>query len=193
MIKLKWIESAGGPIIMISDKMCRFWSGIYKRASYLNNSIEEADDFLDPLETDYGKACMIEDYLAVIEIKDENVLVFGDEPMPTTIFFSLDNQACIARWCNFGIKDSEHITDNLLFNFDLNTIENWEFALTIKINTNNQYLFDSAIAGTDLISQKLENEFLLLNIMLGYYDVYTTVYEPNNEMKIILYRFNEKK
>jgi hypothetical protein len=37
MNKLKWIDSAGGPLILISDKTVGLWSGILKRSAYLVN------------------------------------------------------------------------------------------------------------------------------------------------------------
>jgi hypothetical protein len=63
MDRLKWIDSAGGPLIIISDKSYNLWNGILKRSSYLDNKIEDADDFLNTDKADYGKACLVQDYL----------------------------------------------------------------------------------------------------------------------------------
>ena len=46
MESLKWIDSNGGPLVLISDKSYKLWSGILKRSSYLENKFEEADDFM---------------------------------------------------------------------------------------------------------------------------------------------------
>lgn len=81
MDRLKWVASEGGPLILISDKSKNLWSGILKRSSYLANKIEEADDFLDADEADYGKACLVQDYLGVVNVGNDTALVLGDEPL----------------------------------------------------------------------------------------------------------------
>jgi hypothetical protein len=183
MDKLKWIDSAGGPLILISDKTVGLWSGILKRSAYLKNIEEEADDFLVPEEADYGKACLIESYLGLLNIENEDVLILGDEPMLTTFFFSSDKPV-LARWY-YG--EDEVLVDNMLLNIDLNTINNWEFALTFNVKSNNQFLFDSASSKSML--DKQQSDYLQINIKAGQYNVSTSVFQPDNKTKLILHKF----
>lgn len=78
MAHFEWIESSGGPLILMDSEVVEFWSGILERRSYLQGGSEQSTDYMDPLETDYGKACSINDYLGVVSIEKQNVLVFGD-------------------------------------------------------------------------------------------------------------------
>jgi hypothetical protein len=183
MDKLKWIDSAGGPLILISDKSYRLWSGILKRSSYLDNSIEEADDFLGADEADYGKACTVQDYLGVVTVGSDTALVLGDEPMLTTIFYTLNDKVVIARWY-YG--EDEQSVDNYLKKIDLNSIDNWEFSLTINLSSDKQYLFDSACSASML--NQGNNEFSIVNIKQGEYNIWTTVYEPDDKTKLIVHK-----
>jgi hypothetical protein len=188
MKKFDWIESAGGPLVIISDNVIDLWSGIYKRESYLLDKIEDADDFMDSTETDYGKSCLIDDYLGLVEVAKEDCLVFGDEPMRTTIFSSLDNEIHIARLYCCATNDIEHFADKLLSNLDPALVENWEYKLTVTFNSEKQFLFDAAIDGKELRTQEENMDFLLSHLKAGQYKVFTTEYEPDGETKLFLHR-----
>ena len=182
MDRLIWIESAGGPLILISDKSYNLWSGILKRSSYLENKIENANDFLNPAEADYGRACLIEDYLGIVNIGDDIALVLGDETLRTTVFHSVDNRVVIVRWY-YG--ESEESVRSI----DLNSIKNWEFSLTLKLSTDKQYLFDSARDASML--HKENNDYLPVSIKHGNYEIWTSIYEPDDKTKLIIHKFEE--
>lgn len=181
--QLKWIESAGGPFIFISDKVVGFWSGILNRDSYLNGGDEEAEDFLDPNEADYGKACLIEDWLGLSQINDENVLVLGDEPVITTFFFSAD-KFILVRWIYGENKES---VNNFILTLDTETI-NWEFILEFNITSDKQFLFDSACSRNMLN----EEEYLEINLQQGMYKVSTATYQPDDKTHLLLHKFETK-
>jgi hypothetical protein len=185
MNSLKWIESAGGPLILISATSYNLWSGILKRSSYLDGKVEEADDFLDADESDYGKACAVQDYLGVITVGNDTALVFGDEPMLTTVFYSADDKVVVARWF-YG--EDEQSFDNYLKTIDLNLIDNWEFSLTVNLSSDEQYLFDSASDASML--DKENGEFLILNIKQGEYKIWTSIYEPDDKTKLMLHKLD---
>lgn len=185
MDKLNWIESAGGPLILISDKSYKLWSGILRRSSYLDNKTEEAYDFLSADETDYGKACLVEDYLGIVSIGDDTAIILGDEPLMTTSFYSVDNRVIIARI--YYCEDSESVDSNLKI-IDINSIENWRFALAVKLSSDRQYLFDSACSASML--EKGSNDCLLMNIKHGDYKIWTSIYEPDDKTKLIIHKFD---
>jgi hypothetical protein len=182
MDKLKWIDSEGGPLILISDKTVGLWSGILKRSAYLANIEDDADDFLDPEEADYGKACLFKDYLGLLNINNEDVLILGGEPMLTTFLIS-SGKPVLARWY-YG--EDEVFVDETLLNIDLNSIDNWKFSLTINLTSDKQLLFDSAYSESML--NKQQQDYLQINIKSGEYKVSTSVYEPDNKTKLILHK-----
>ncbi len=183
MHSLRWIHSAGGPLILISESSYKLWSGILKRSSYLDKKIEDADDFLDADEADYGKACLIQDYLGLINVGDDAVLVLGDEPLLTTIYNSADAKVVIARWY-YG--EDEQLVESYLNTIDLNSIDNWEFALILNLSSDKQYLFDSACSASML--DKGNNEFMTINIKPGEYKIWTSIYEPEEKTKLIIHK-----
>ncbi len=186
MDKLKWIESAGGPLILISDKCYSLWSGILKRSSYLDNKTEDADDFLNADKADYGKACLVQDYLGIVNIGNDTALVLGDEPLLTTVFHSIDNRVVIARWF-YG--ENEALVDKYLKAIDLNSIANWKFASTLKLSSDRQFLFDSACSAS-MLPEKENNKWLSLNIKQGDYKIWTSIYEPDDKTKLIIHKFD---
>lgn len=183
MDKLKWIVSAGGPLILISDKTISRWSGILNRSAYLKKEEEDADDFLDPDEADYGKACQVDGYVGLIKLDDEEVLVLGSEPMFTTFFFS-HGKPVLARWFN---GEDEAFVDHALLNIDLGLMLNWEFELRFNLVSDTPFLFDSACSESMLNNQ--QRDYLRLNMKAGYYEVSTSVYEPDDKTKLILHKF----
>jgi hypothetical protein len=185
MDRLKWIESAGGPLVLISDKSYELWSGILRRSAYLDNRIEEADDFLNADETDYGKACLVQDYLGVVNIGDDIALVLGDEPLMTTAFHSVNDKVIIARWY-YG--ESVESVDNSLKSIDLNSIDNWELSLTFKVSSDKQYVFDAASYANEL--DKESNGYLSVSIKEGDYQIWTSIYEPDDKTKLLIHKFD---
>jgi hypothetical protein len=81
MNSLIWIESAGGPLILLGEHHLNVWSGIFNKSLYAKGIVVEVYDFMDAHEADYGKACRVNDYLGIIG----KAFILGEEPMPTTI------------------------------------------------------------------------------------------------------------
>lgn len=183
--RLKWIESAGGPFILISDKIVGLWSGILNRNSFLangNDTAEEAKDFLNPDEADYGKACSIKERLGLVKVDNEDALILGGEPSNTTFFYSL-NTPVLAR---LSFANDRAFAENALLNLDLNSINDWEFALEIHLTSDRHFLFDSACS-QGMLS---EEDYLQINIKQGSYRLSTALCEPDNETQLILHKFD---
>jgi hypothetical protein len=183
MNRLIWIESDGGPLVLLGENHLNVWSGIFNKSLYTKGIVEEAKDFMDAQEADYGKACLVDDYIGMIELEDGIALVFGEEPMPTTILYSSPNEAVFARWY-YGETDSE----TLLLALNFATIKNWEFILNVNFVSNMQYLFDAAFDGRGLKNKKENTDFLQLHLNSGQYNVFSNKYEPNERTRFYLYR-----
>ena len=184
MDRLKWIDSAGGPLVLISAKSYKLWSGILKRSSYLENKFEDADDFMNAEEADYGKACEVQDYLGVVDIGNDFALIFGDEPMLTTVLNTTDKKVIAARWV---YADSEAFVDQILKELDTTKIKNWQLSLTFNLSSDKQYLFDSASEGS--ILEKDNEAYLSLNILQGQYNLWTSIYEPDEKTQLLIHKF----
>ena len=184
MNRLKWIATAGGPLVLISDKSYKLWSGILKRSSYVENRLEEAINFMDAEETDYGRACEIQDYLGVVDIGSDFALVFGDEPMLSTVQYTTDKKIIVARWV---YADSEKFVDQILQALDTAKIDNWQLSLTFEFLSDKQYLFDAA-SNFRMIENDTEN-YLTVNIAQGRYTIWTSVYEPDDKTRLLIHKF----
>ena len=166
---------------MVSDKSYKLWSGILKRSSYLENKYEDAINFMDAEETDYGRACEIHNYLGVVDMGNDFALVLGDEPMLSTVLYSTDRKFVIARWV-YG--DNKNFVDQILQSLDTTKIENWQLSLTLDLLSDKEYLFDSASN-----FHEIEKEaYLSANIEQGHYGIWTTVYEPDDKTRLLIHK-----
>jgi Immunity protein 21 len=181
----KWIESNGGSLVIVPEKTVKYWSGINKKDAHLNGQAEETNNFLDPSETDYGKACSVDGYIGLITFLQENIIVLGDEPLPTTISSSR-SELLIARiyYCI-----NEDVANTSLFEFDINSINNWDLEAVVMLNSKNYLLFDSATDGNQITDRINDNNVFNVNLTRGKYKIMTGLYEPNNELKFLIHRF----
>jgi hypothetical protein len=77
---VEWVESGGGPLIVIPEVVLSFWAG--------------ADS--DDMSTDYDRACDVDGYIGLVPVGDTRALVLGDEPASTTY---LPEHDTFVRWC----------------------------------------------------------------------------------------------
>lgn len=72
-----WIESTGGPFVMVPCSKVRLWRGV------------QSDD--------YAAACTVEAYVGMVERAWGQVLILNDEPLRTAIT-STESGLAIVRW-----------------------------------------------------------------------------------------------
>lgn len=75
--------------------------------------------------------------------------------------------------------------DDYLQKLNLNKIDNWNNLVSSEISCDTQYLFDSAEYYDDLSQQNI------VNIKKGKYEIWTSLYEFDNETKLILHKFKK--
>lgn len=184
MSNLKWIESGGGPLVLICGGKVKRWSGVYKRSAYLANAEEMAEDLLNPDESDYGKACSVYDYLGFASVDDEKVLVLGDAPLPTAFFYAAGDIPLLARAVYAKPGEEE---DKKLLMLDPGNVGKWEYALNFEVTSLPQFLFDAASAGNRI--DNADDNYLQLDMKPGRYQVSTAIYEPDHETQLVLHRF----
>jgi hypothetical protein len=80
---LTWIESNGGPLVVLPRALLAAWRGT---DDPLPGEAIEATFRWNPggVATDYDRACDVRDYAGVIAVGSGEALVLADEPLPTT-------------------------------------------------------------------------------------------------------------
>ena len=168
---LRWIISAGGPLILMESSLLLSWKGVFGSRG------EESQT------SDYDRACAVDDYVGLIPVDEDFALVFGQEPMDTSWLPLSDTQGLIIRWV---WANSEKQVEEVFEKFSLE--QNWlDTGLKIEFKTENLILFDSASKGDSI------KDFLQLNIGQGVYKVQTLFYVPNEEISLILHKVDKIK
>jgi hypothetical protein len=155
---MKWIEPAGGPLVLVSRDDASTWSGH---------------------EGDYEAACAVEDLAGVIQFGSDNdgklALVIWGEPLMTT-YLADDN--ILVQWiCADTEDDLLRMIDNELPTAD------WEHGPSIKL-AHRLVLFDAAVPGGELnLADVLE-----VQLEPGIYRVHTTDVASDDRHAARLYR-----
>ncbi|MGH3312413.1 MAG: Imm21 family immunity protein [Streptomyces sp.] len=121
--KLRWIESAGCPFIIVNSLQAHGWRGV------------EGED--------YEAACLVEDYLCRVDVGLRGSgIVVADEPLPATF---LPELSCVLQW---SYAESDQILiDGAKKSFA--DIEDWEPGPIIDA-TGELVMFDASIPGGSL-------------------------------------------
>src|SRR5258707_15417127 len=97
--KMNWIDSAGGPLIVLPLSHLLRWEGILPPSA---GRIVEATFRWNPKSgtaTDYDSACDVADLIGLLNLGDLEVLVLGDEPLSTAWLPFADRPGgVIVRW-----------------------------------------------------------------------------------------------
>ncbi|MGW0820585.1 immunity 21 family protein [Streptomyces sp. NPDC002845] len=76
---VRWVESGGGPLIVLPEAVLPFWTG--------------ADG--DEISSDYDRACDVDGHAGFVPVGDTRALVLGDDPAATTF---LPEHDTFVRW-----------------------------------------------------------------------------------------------
>lgn len=139
---MKWIQSNGGPLILVPEARCAQWRGIDE----------------DPATgaSHYDIACSVTTNVEVLQVRDVEILVLGDEPLRTA-WIPQRNGGILARWVYADSEQSilavlnENHLDDLLAPTDLTFYAPGPCLL-----------FDSAEPGDDIVG-----DFLRLSLSLS--------------------------
>lgn len=163
---LKWLESAGGPLLLLEEHLLESWSGVFSEPSQT------------PF-TDYDRACAVNDYIGIIAVDSGFGIVLGEEPFSTAWFqFAETKNSLLVRWV-FAENESA-VTDALA---NLQSAAWKKTGVKIQFSGDRLILFDSACNGSNI------NESLEIEIPKGWYAVETFHYKPNEKTSLILHRF----
>lgn len=166
---MRWISSTGGPLILMDQRFTNDWHGI---------DVPETNSSTNMSQTDYERACGVDDYIGQISVGNGSAVVLGDEPMQATWMAGNTSGGTIARWRYARDQQSAeravgHVPDSV---FE---------ATDVSFNTQGDLiLFDSAINGQSLRPE----EALLIRIPGGTYVIETADYSLDEDTALVLHR-----
>lgn len=159
---MKWIESNGGPLVLLDEHLLELWKGV-------------GDAEWSPGSgTDYDRACSIEGYLGRLKVSDGEALVLGDEPMPTCALAG-DFGAVLVRWV-YGPADWEPDVTSVWAE------QEWTFESNWVVHCERQALQGAAFGGADEHADRL-----WLALSPGAYEVLSSTYRREPEVEMILH------
>lgn len=172
---MTWVESAGGPLILMSEALLPYWGG--SEPPPPGTSVTATFRWsVDGPATDYDCACDVAAYAGVIRIGDGQGLVLGDMPMPAAWW--PDGGGFLVRW--MAAPNDEAVL-NILRGLSLDLA--WDPEAEFEFRAGPLVLFDSAWPGSDVRSEAIR-----LELAAGRYRVDTALLETE-DISIVLHRF----
>lgn len=166
--KMKWLEPIGQSFVIQDLNNLELWLG--------NDGSNTFNDF-----TDYEMCCNTNMYAFKVDYKKYEVLALGEELMSMT-FYQYNNIHYFVRWM-FAPKDFEIE----FYKFEISKLNHSsmiEPSFEINFTTKNLVLHNSAYVGTE-DPEIHKFEALSNNIIVETYS-----YEPNEEVSMIVHKFN---
>ncbi len=173
----QWIDSEGGPLIVISDKLIPSWEGTREPTGRTLQASFRWDDPEAPA-TDYDRACDVGEAVGCLEVGEGSALVLGDEPLSTTLV-RRQNGVVFVRWAS---AESEEAVELLLGN--LPTSGFVEDPAKFVSLSGAVSVFDAAYS-----SEEIE-DCLAFELGAGVYRVSSQVWEPDSESVLLLHELN---
>ena len=163
--ELKWIDSYGGPFLLLEEQFLDKWRGVHVKDSRV-------------LESDYDRACNIEDYVGLVSVGSDFGIVLGDEPLMTVWYSPEPNTGLIVRWVY-----AENEASVIASLANRQNVEWEKTELKVQLWDGELVLFDAACEGIDLPDK------IKIEISAGDYQIETCHYKPNAETYLLLHRF----
>jgi hypothetical protein len=169
---MKWIESAGGPLICLETHFMSSWCGV--------DGAFQTGRCVPAQHSDYDRACAISNYTGLVDVGGDSVLVLGDLPMATTTFEKTKSEIYIVRaiYMDVGADISQ-----LACNLDDRLFESPLERLSLKVVSDRLAIFDSALPGRNQNKEVLE-----IPLSPGDYDIRTVLVDPDPQTSLVLHR-----
>jgi hypothetical protein len=164
---MKWLESDGGPLVLIPASVLTQWRG---------SGIERYDP------VDYDMACSIRDFVGLLDFRTKKILVFGDEPTPA-IVTTMFGEPCVIRW--FACE-SQELAEKVISSIP-RALPEFAKALRCEILEEEHLLFDAALPG--MLTEGASHKLLLER---GTYLVTTEPYCDTKNYDFLVHRFKRQ-
>jgi hypothetical protein len=168
---LGWIDSDGGPLILLSRELLTAWSGTDPQVP--------GDDAAQAVqEADYDRAGAVSGYIGLLPVAQGQGVVFGGEPLSTAWVPLTTTGGVFVRW-SYGEEQTDvighvkHIEERI-----------WESSgLTFMVGRQPLCLFDAAWPGQEV------PEYLTITLDEGTYAIDTGIARPDNQTELVVHRF----
>ena len=192
---LRWATSCGGPLVLLPQYLLAQWLGCYQwcdEPERKSDGFETPhgclcfnEDFMNPEDSDYGRACATGVSRAFIKVGSEDALVLDNEYNDDNpaAWFALPNGngGIIFQWNYSHIaKDQDDLVQEVFSKRD--TLK-WQDEADWEFRSSELILFDSATAGALL--NKDEDDYLIIPIEPGSYSVTTAEYYHSKDFKLL--------
>lgn len=169
--QLRWIESSGGPLILLSSRDLAAWSG---------HNVQQVLGEPNVSATDYERACDIEDSIGTLPVADSEGIILGDEPMPTAWYPVSPTLGIFARWV-YG-EDQEQVLQ-YLENIDERI---WQPSnISFAVGSEPLYLFDAVLPGADVA------EYLAIYLYQGDYVFDIGTIRVGDQVELVVHRLRQ--
>lgn len=162
---MKWISSAGGPLIVLPDSLRSQWQGV--RAGG------------EGATSDYELACGVDGYVGVIRKEGHEILVLGDEPLQTAVA-RLGGRPCLVRW---AFAPSVEYAESVLADIDPGLLQGPLEYTEVRFASTPLVVMDSGDAGAEA------NELLHFEVKPGNYSVRVYRFAPSVDAKFLVHEF----
>jgi len=178
---MNWVCSAGGPLIVASAEIAPHWRG-----GFGGRPLEGGREPSGESISDYARACGVDDYLGTLEAGPGEVLVLGDEPMPTA-FIPKPGGGVLVRWMYAeNEEDARRAVEKVpesVWKATPHKIEVGQRGLLV--------IFDAACPGDELPPTEdggIDALWIPIDLPPGAYLVDTADYQPDGSTGLILHR-----
>jgi hypothetical protein len=172
---LRWVASAGGPLICIESDAVSMWCGVA-------GSVGTNGQCHDSMPNDYERACAVRDYAGTIDLpQDRKAIIFGDMPLSTTVVRDTKGQLLIVRV--FFMEPETNIEAVV------RAIPDSEFGapietLLVDVHTERFLIFDSAFPG---IARK--DTVLSFELPVSSHIILTMEVAPDEKTSLLIHKF----
>ncbi len=176
--RLVWVESGGGPFLLLDQSLLGYWTGVFTPG---------ANPEIDPLEgTDYGRACSVsEESVSSLDVGLGHGLVLGDVPVPVTWWPLPESGGGVV------VRAYAESDDDVVAVLGHLAEMHWEeTGIVLEVPSGTLCLFDSAASGAEVSgSPKVEvgassgeayADFLVIEVGKGSYRVGIAEYEDED-------------
>lgn len=160
----EWIESGGGPLILMPSGLLSRWRGTPMSAQ-------------DAIAGDYARATEVREYIGKISVGSGEALVLGGEPLPASIGPLGEEELVIIRWIQ--AKDDQSADTAVDIASAASCVP--EGFLFENVGED-LVLFDSAFPGNDA------REVLRTRLQEGTYVVGTAEVRPDSETHLLVHK-----
>ena len=159
---MKWIESRGGPLVVVPQAWLQEWRGVFG---------PESDS-----RSHYDRACDVVDQIATIRVGGSDVLVLGDEPFRTT-WIPMQTGGIFVRWT---YADHEGSIATFLHSFNPATVTG-DTGVSLHVS-GGCVMFDAAEPGDENTG-----DAILIALSPGTYIVKSATADPSTEVRVLIH------